>query len=113
MKTLFRLKMLTLVVLTSLLFSCKNNKDGYSDEIQTNPNPVDSAGKERDTARSVNDNSVGVEDPQSMRSGNSERKTGEGSGPGPSANDGAAYTPSSGLQKDSIQPGTKKSGKKK
>lgn len=100
-------------MLAGLLFSCKNNKDGYSDEIQTNSTPVDSAGKERDTARSVNDNSVGVEDPQSMRSGNnSETNAGTGSGPGESTQDGATYTPSRGLPKDSIKPEIKASKKK-
>lgn len=114
MKTFLRLKILILVILTGFVFSCKNNKDGYSDEIETNSNPVDSAGKETDTAKSINDHSIGVEDPQNRRSGDNGSGTnaGTGSGPGESPEDGSTYTPSRGLPKDSIKPEVKASKKK-
>lgn len=103
-----------LVVCVGLLFSCKDNKDGYSDDIVTNPNPSDSLEVQRDTARSVNDNSANTEHPQSMGSGNSgsETNAGTGTGPGPDANDGEAYTSSAGLRKDSLQPEKKSTEKK-
>lgn len=104
MKTL---KILILIILTGMIGSCKNNNDGYSDEIETNQNPLDTGAAAKDTARSINDNAVNVEDPQSMGSGNSgsaeHSNAGTGTGPSASAEDGATYTSESGLQKDSVR----------
>ena len=103
MKTL---KILILIILTGMIGSCKNNNDGYSDEIETNQNQLDT-GAAKDTARSINDNAVNVEDPQSMGSGNSgsaeHSNAGTGTGPSASAEDGATYTSESGVQKDSVR----------
>lgn len=99
-------------MVTGLLFSCKNNNDGYSDEIYTDPNPVDSAGNIRDTAKGVN-GSARADNPHKMISDSSSAtNAGTGSGPGESPEDGATYTPSRGLPKDSIKPEIKASKKK-
>ncbi|SMP37142.1 hypothetical protein SAMN06265346_12724 [Flavobacterium hercynium] len=98
------------LVLTGILFSCKDNKDGYSDEVQTGQLPADTTTTVSDTAgvsgfsttNSANANeAVGTED----------GGTGTGIGPGESPNDGATDSgPSEKHSKDSIN--TSKTSKK-
>lgn len=116
MKTLIKSTITLGLILTGLLFSCKK-QDGYSDEVQTNQNTANTAtGTVSDTA-SVNTTDVnnssemdgaqaagaqstgtqaGAAGSGTTGSGNTNTKeTGTGGGPGPSAKDGSAYTPSS------------------
>lgn len=53
MKILFKSKIILLTAFTALLlFSCKNNQDGYSDEVQTRQTPVDNTGNAIDSTNS-------------------------------------------------------------
>jgi hypothetical protein len=53
MKILFKSNIILLTAFTALLlFSCKQNQDGYSDEVQTRQTPVDSAGNAVDSTNS-------------------------------------------------------------
>jgi len=102
MKTLLKSKVIMLLVLAGILFSCKDNKDGYSDEVQTGQIPADTTTTVTDTAgvsgfsttNSANANdAVGTE----------EGGTGTGIGPGESSSDGATDSgPSEQHSKDSI-----------
>ncbi len=108
MRTVFKLHVMLVLVLTGLLGSCKNNQDGYSDEIQTSETPIDSTKTAADTTQTANDSGVGEEGANtggmSSGSNNSSATTaGKGSGPGESAEDGSTYSKSSGVQKDSIK----------
>lgn len=113
-----RTKIVILMVFAGIMFSCKNNQDGYSDEIETNITPVDSSKKKQDTS-SVNDNAKNVANPHGTTSGNStsgsQSSAGTGSGPGESSQDGSTYTIATGVQKDSVRPEEKdlKNKKKK
>ena len=102
MKMLLKSKVTLLLVLVGLLFSCKNNQDGYSDEVEMGQLPADTTATVADTAgisgfsttNSANANeAVGTED----------GGTGTGIGPGESPNDGATDSgPSEKHSKDSI-----------
>ena len=132
MKTVFKSKIIAIALLTGVLFSCKDNKDGYSDEIVTKT-PTDStqtssahgedigtqsaeATHEADPGNpgtgnaSPGEASPGTTGSASTASGGSQ---GTGSGPGESAKDGATYTTASGAQKDSTKTTTKSSSKTK
>lgn len=53
MKILFKSKIILLTAFTALLLlSCKQNQDGYSDEVQTRQTPVDNAGNAIDSTNS-------------------------------------------------------------
>ena len=58
MKTLFKSKVMFLVLLTGLLFSCKNNNnagetegEGYNDGVETTTTPVDTTGTAPDSTQ--------------------------------------------------------------
>lgn len=58
MKTLFKSKMMFLVILTGLLFSCKNNNnaggtesEGYNDGVEPTTIPVDTTGSATDSTQ--------------------------------------------------------------
>jgi hypothetical protein len=110
MKTVFKSKIILVVLFTGVLFfSCKNNQDGYSDEIDTTT-PTDST----TTTTAGHGQNIGTESADSAidstasgskttGSGSTAGATeGQGSGPGESAKDGSTYTSSSGTQKDSL-----------
>jgi hypothetical protein len=106
MKTLFKSKIIAILIIMGILFSCKNNQDGYSDEIDTHKTAVDTAETISDTTNSNKNNEVkaaGSKEP-TVTSGKklNESTAGKGSGPGEDVNDGSTYTSSSGLRKDSI-----------
>lgn len=91
---MYKVKILILIILIGMISSCKNNNDGYSDEIETSTTPLDTAVK--DTAKIINNNDV--------NSASSKQSTvGTGTGPSASAEDGATYTIESGVQKDSMK----------
>ncbi|GGF03931.1 hypothetical protein [Flavobacterium limi] len=116
METLFKSKIIFLLIIIGIVFSCKNNQDGYSDEIDTEKSTIDSAGATSDTINANNsngDNSTGSNAPKPSPGTNSAASNaGEGSGPGESANDASTYTSSSGLQRDSVD-SKRKSNKSK
>ena len=94
MKILAKSKILFVIAVTGLLFSCKDKKqDGYSDEIETLEYPADSA----DSATTVSDTtdisgfSTTNTTPKGS-SGTDEGGTGTGTGPGESPKDGATYS---------------------
>lgn len=133
MKTLFKSKIILALIFMGVLFSCKDNKDGYSDEIVTKT-PTDSSTAPADTVHGQN---IGIESADSAKEdagsagtgnaspGNASPGTtgsgstasggseGTGSGPGESAKDGSTYTSSSGAQKDSVTSGKKTTQKSK
>lgn len=82
-------KILLVLAVTGLLFSCKNNQqDGYSDEIETLETPAD------DTTSTVSDSTEisGFSTTNKSTKGSSgtdKGGTGTGSGPGESPTDGA------------------------
>jgi len=108
MKTLSKLKTVLAVLIIGFLLSCKDNKDGYSDEIDTRQTPDTTA---TDTIENKGSNTTGtnttgatgtesegvtgagsISDPgSSTKRGSTE---GTGSGPGESAKDGSTYTSS-------------------
>ncbi|MFB9080739.1 hypothetical protein ACFFLS_21595 [Flavobacterium procerum] len=104
MKSLVNIKMLSIITISCFLFSCKNNNDGYSDEIETVQTPVDSTNTVPDTTSLDNasnqneggnpdDSNTGASSISSNSSNASSKSTaGTGSGPGESAKDGATYT---------------------
>lgn len=96
MKCFIKTNILVLVLLTAVLGSCKNNKDGYSDEIETTTGPVDTATVVSDTINveaTVHGTEAGNAAETNTGSQNSAASTaGKGSGPGESAKDGATYT---------------------
>jgi hypothetical protein len=126
MKTQFKLSIVVCILITGFLFSCKNNKDGYSDEIDTRQTPVDSTKATADTLNIDNGpnttgtNSTGAAGTESesvtgagsisapgtpAKEGTSTKGT--GTGPGPSAKDGAAYDISTQTKKDTTKLGSK------
>lgn len=111
MKALFKLKIVLIIIIAGFLFSCKNNKDGYSDEIDTSKTPVDTASA--DTTNINNGpNTTGTSAPgKPNASGTS--TTGTGTGPGPSAKDGSAYDISSQTKEDTTKLGAKALKKEK
>ena len=116
-------------MITGFVLSCKDNKDGYSDEIDTRKTPVDTG-----TANVPNINngpnttgtnstgatgteSEGVTGAQSISSpgtpaaeGNSST-AGQGTGPGPNPKDGSNYDISSQTKKDTTRLGPKAKAK--
>ncbi|WP_433832644.1 hypothetical protein [Flavobacterium anhuiense] len=98
MKTVLR-KIIILIVLLGLLSSCKKN-DGYSDEIETVISPLDSGENKIDSVKNENHISTGI---KSTQKNGSESTVGTGSGPSESPQDGALYTPATGVQKDSVK----------
>ncbi|MBB4801589.1 hypothetical protein HNP37_001650 [Flavobacterium nitrogenifigens] len=105
MKAIKGILILILIFLSGLFFSCKNNQDGYSDEIETVISPMDSklnkAEEKTDSLKSEEHISTNIETTQKN---GSESSAGTGSGPGESSQDGATYTTSTGVQKDSLRP---------
>ncbi|WP_281233063.1 hypothetical protein [Flavobacterium gelatinilyticum] len=118
MKRVFRFKIIILLVAAMGLFSCKK-ADGYSDQIETNIEPVDSTEAVQDTTASTKptdaNSTTAPSSQETGTSGNdaSESSQGTGIGPGESPEDASTYTGSSGMQKDSIKPEVKASKKKK
>lgn len=105
MNMLFKSTIAFGLIITGLLFSCKK-QDGYSDEIQTNPNPVtiDSTGTSSDSASINNtgpagtnavggggDKGAGNSGAQSINAGNAESGN-TGSGNTGSGNTGSGNT---------------------
>jgi hypothetical protein len=109
MKTLFKTTIISGLFLSSLLFSCKK-QDGYSDEVNTTENQVDSSQTAADSIAKDNAGPAGNSDiggtgdkgaantgAESINAGKTEagkeevKGTGTGTGPGPSPKDGAAY----------------------
>lgn len=108
MKTLYKSRILLVFALTGILFSCKENKNGYSDEIETMQYPADdhsandTLSTEKDTTGISGFSTTNKGDKGS--SGMDDGATGQGSGPGESAKDGA--TDSGHLEKDSKENNT-------
>lgn len=118
MKTLFKTKGIIVLMITGLLLSCKNNRDGYSDEIDTSKTPIETTVEDtvNNGLNATGTNSgeargtQGVTGPGSNSSSgaaDATATTGTGTGPGPSEKDGAAYDISSQTKKDTTKLGTK------
>lgn len=112
MKALLKLNILLFAVIMGFS-SCKKN-DGYSDKIETNITPQDSTTQTvQDTATSST-NITTTQTPTSANGNTDSLSTaGRGSGPGESVKDGSTYTPSKGVQKDSVKLKTESAKKKK
>ena len=134
MKTVLKSTFTYGLILTGLLFSCKN-QDGYSDDIQTVHNPIDTVKTTTDSItvnttgpdgnsaiEGTGDKGAGNTGAESANAGNTtsaaatpgnteSNGTGTGSGPGPSPKDGSAYAGSSDPQNDAVKT-TDKSKKK-
>lgn len=99
------------LIIAGLLGSCKNNQDGYSDEIETSKTPIDSANVTADSTQTMDNSTSGAGSVQNSAPEGNNSTTGSsegtGSGPGESPKDGSTYSGSSGLQKDSISTKTK------
>lgn len=103
MKTLSKFKIVLAALTIGLLLSCKNNKDGYSDEIDTRQTPdttaVDTIGNKGSNTTGTNTTGATGTDSEGVTGAGSisdpgtatERGSaqGTGSGPGESAKDGA------------------------
>lgn len=96
-----------MIIMTGVLFSCKNNQDGYSDELNTNINPSDSLNAVSDTTNAVNSNGAVTNDTGTIDTNAKSSDTSSG-GPGPSPKDGAAYTNYSEAQNDTSYTNKKK-----
>ena len=124
MKALFKLKIVLIIMIAGFLFSGKNNKDGYSDEIDTRKTPVDTASADttniNNGPNTTGTNSTGATGTESegvtgagslsapgKPNAQGTSTTGTGTGPGPSAKDGSAYDISSQTKKDTTKLGTK------
>ncbi|QOG01227.1 hypothetical protein [Flavobacterium sp. MDT1-60] len=130
MKTLLKLKIAFVILITGLLFSCKNNKDGYSDEIDTRKTPLDTAAADttniNNGPNTTGTNSTGatgtesegvtgagsISAPGKPNAPGTSTK-GAGTGPGPSAKDGSVYDISSQTKKDTTKLGAKALAKEK
>ncbi|AWK07051.1 hypothetical protein HYN56_23590 [Flavobacterium crocinum] len=118
MKALLKLKAVFLVVVIGLFSSCKKN-DGYSDKIDTNSVPVETVQKTKDTAEVTGTSSGGTSPAaKSIQITNMEKEgvestAGTGTGPGESPEDGATYTPSKGVLKDSVKLETESAKRRK
>jgi hypothetical protein len=124
MKSLANFCALIAFTVTSLLYSCKNNQDGYSDELETRIEPSDTVSAVSDSLQNTNEinpssispavKSIRATTPDTTaaktttESSTAQSKTGTGIGPGPSPQDGSAYAINSGVQKDSVKPEIKK-----
>lgn len=114
MKAIIRTKIMILIAIAGLTFSCKNNQDGYSDEIDTVISPMDSAESKAESKTDSIKSEEHIEtNIETTQKNGSESTAGTGSGPGESSQDGATYTTSTGVQKDSVRPEKKDSKKKK
>lgn len=130
MKTIFKLPILLVIILTGFLFSCKDNKDGYSDEIDTRKTPVDTVSVDTTTVNNTQNttgtNSTGATGTESEAvtgagsisapgkpTAPGTSTTGTGTGPGPSAKDGSAYDISSQTKEDTTKLGAKALKKEK
>lgn len=107
MKTLFNSKILLLLIMMGIFSSCKNNQDGYSDEIDTHKTTVDTSGTISDTTNIDKSNGADAtgSNASKVNTGTNNpnaSSAGTGSGPGPDPNDGSVYTSSSGVRKDSV-----------
>ena len=117
MKTLFKSKIALLFVVIGISVSCKNNQDGYSDEIETGHH-ADTVGTTPDSANTDPNNTKGIDykgnNSTTVTSGTDPHasSSGTGIGPGENTNDASTYSSSSGLQKDSLNSGNKNSKKK-
>ncbi|MDR6762149.1 hypothetical protein J2Y38_002360 [Flavobacterium sp. 2755] len=117
MKSLFRSNIAVILVLAAVLFSCKNNQDGYSDEIETTTipdstkKPVDSTGKNetgtnKSTGKPITGAASTTTNKDLGKEGTANGGTGTGIGPGEDAQDGSTYTSSSkkqNIDKDSVR----------
>jgi hypothetical protein len=128
MKTLFK-KIIVVIMITGLLLSCKNNKDGYSDEVVTRQTPFDTASVDTTNINRPNTTDTNSTDANGTESkgvtpagslsvpgkpaAEETRTMGSGTGPGPSAKDGSAYDISSQTKKDTTKLGTKAKAKAK
>ncbi|MFD2940726.1 hypothetical protein [Flavobacterium notoginsengisoli] len=126
MKALLKLKVVFLLIMIGLFSaSCKKN-DGYSDKIDTNSVPVDTVQKTNDSTEvsgdstEVTSTSSGGTSPAAksiqitdMKKEGVESTAGTGTGPGESVQDGSTYTPSKGVQKDSVKLQTESAKKRK
>lgn len=114
MKTI---KILIFVMFLGIVASCKNNKDGYSDEIETSLTPIDTTAPASDSTNTVGDPNTTTNSQNSgmQNSGQDAAKStaGQGTGPSASSQDGATYTSESGVQKDSARPKTDSIKRKK
>ena len=130
MNTVFKLQIVMAILLTGFLFSCKDNKDGYSDEIDTRKTPVDTTSADTtninngpNTTGTNSTGATGTESESVTGAGSisapgkpnapGTSTTGTGTGPGPSAKDGSAYDISSQTKKDTTKLGTKALKKEK
>lgn len=107
MKTLFKSNVILLLIIMGVFSSCKNNQDGYSDEIDTHKTIVDTTGTISDTTNTDKNNGANVTGSNTPKVNNGTNNSnassaGTGSGPGPDPNDGSVYTSSSGVRKDSV-----------
>ena len=123
MKTLFKRKGIIVLMISGLLLSCKNNRDGYSDEIDTSKTPIktavgDTTNNGLDATGTNTGEASGTQGVTGAGSNSSPgassagattgtATTGTGTGPGPSEKDGAAYDISSQTKKDTTKLGTK------
>lgn len=117
MKSLFKLNIALILILTAVLFSCKNNQDGYSDEIETTTIPdttnkpvdsvgVNSTGTNKSTGKPITGAASTTTNKDLGKEGTAKGGTGTGIGPGEDAKDGATYTSSSkkqNIDKDSVK----------
>ena len=124
MKTLHKLKLVMVIMIIGFLLSCKNNKDGYSDEIDTTKTSDTTSA---DTTKiSTGTNSTGATGTESegvtgagsisspgTPAAQETSTTNKGTGPGPSAKDGSAYDISSQTKKDTTKLGPKAKSKVK
>jgi len=130
MKFLIKSSIVTAFFMGGALFSCKNNQDGYSDQIETLQVPADTAKMSVDssaTNESMETSSTGAANtgsesktgtagstqdgnvPSSTATGSTATgSAGTGSGPGESVKDGATYTNTSENKKDSKEVKNKK-----
>ena len=122
---LSKLKLVLVILTIGFLLSCKNNKDGYSDEIDTTQTPTDTTSTDT-TKISTGTNSTGATGTESegvtgagsisapgTPAAPGTSTTGTGTGPGPSAKDGSAYDISSQTKKDTTKLGSKAKSKVK
>lgn len=117
MKSFFKSNIALLFIVTTVLFSCKNNQDGYSDEIETTTvtdstkKPVDSTGTNetgtnKSTGKPITGAASSTTNKDLGKEGTAKGGTGTGIGPGEDAQDGATYTSSSkkqNIDKDSVR----------
>jgi len=138
MKSLISFKIIMVIIITGILFSCRNRQDGYSDEIDTAINPSDSMKTPSDNdagvrsvgpgtnespttttknnpqgsgTNSTGESSTGTTSNESLQTSSS--ASGKGSGPGESPKDGATYTNYSKAKNDSLNTNTQSTNKKK